>query len=167
MVWISNIIQIIFAGSTTSTPLVNCGAHNASSCQECPTLMGKYHGRNFCNGECSWNDNQCVAQTSNSTWTNTVWYYLILRFCRPFSVCRLWRPQSHKMQWVYTRMGEKLPPILVQWGMFLFFQQLCWSKRLTWLITSWYKSLRLQDVFLSFPMPSLNESEVSVYTTKD
>merc|ERR1712038_23137 len=34
---------------------VNCGAHTAPSCQQCP----QGNGRNWCNGECEWTNNQC------------------------------------------------------------------------------------------------------------
>jgi len=40
--------------SPTST-LVSCGNHNAPSCYECP----QGNGAAWCNGECSWIDNQC------------------------------------------------------------------------------------------------------------
>jgi len=39
---------------------VNCGAHTASSCQKCP----QGNGRNWCNGECEWRNNQCGPVTS-------------------------------------------------------------------------------------------------------
>jgi len=39
---------------------VNCGAHTAPSCQECP----QGNGRNWCNGECEWTNNQCQASSS-------------------------------------------------------------------------------------------------------
>ena len=36
---------------------VNCGAHTAPNCQSCP----QGNGRNWCNGECQWTNNQCQA----------------------------------------------------------------------------------------------------------
>ena len=34
-----------------------CGGHEASSCQDCP----QGNGASWCNGDCKWNNNQCVA----------------------------------------------------------------------------------------------------------
>jgi len=36
---------------------VNCGAHTANTCQDCPQGNGKL----WCNGECEWGNNQCQA----------------------------------------------------------------------------------------------------------
>ena len=38
---------------------VNCGGHNAETCQDCPQGNGKY----WCNGECQWRDNQCQGNS--------------------------------------------------------------------------------------------------------
>jgi len=38
---------------------VNCGGHNAKTCQDCPQGNGKY----WCNGECQWRDNQCQGNS--------------------------------------------------------------------------------------------------------
>jgi len=37
--------------------LVNCGAHTAKTCQDCPQGNGKW----WCNGECKWSNDQCQA----------------------------------------------------------------------------------------------------------
>jgi len=39
--------------------LVNCGAHTAKTCQDCPQGNGKV----WCNGECKWSNDQCQANT--------------------------------------------------------------------------------------------------------
>jgi len=35
--------------------VVSCGGHNSNTCAECPHI----HGRNWCNGQCTWDDGQC------------------------------------------------------------------------------------------------------------
>jgi len=53
--------------SWTSSPgqvdvgeLVNCGAHQAQSCADCPQGNGAY----WCNGDCVWINDHCVSDTS-------------------------------------------------------------------------------------------------------
>ena len=36
---------------------MSCGNHNATSCQDCP----QGNGAGWCNGDCKWIYNQCVA----------------------------------------------------------------------------------------------------------
>jgi len=43
--------------------VVDCGAHAAKTCQECPQGRGKL----WCNGECQWLNNQCQSQAIFST----------------------------------------------------------------------------------------------------
>ena len=43
---------------------VNCGGHIASSCSEC----SQGNGAAWCNGDCFWNNNQCVAITGGGTY---------------------------------------------------------------------------------------------------
>ena len=43
---------VIFSGQK-----VSCGNHDASSCQECP----QGNGASWCNADCKWSNNQCVA----------------------------------------------------------------------------------------------------------
>merc|ERR1711962_941167 len=37
-----------------SSEMVNCGAHKAKSCADCPQGQSEWHGRAWCNGECHW-----------------------------------------------------------------------------------------------------------------
>ena len=41
--------------------LVNCGAHTAKTCQDCP----QGNGRLWCNGECKWSNDQCQMHNND------------------------------------------------------------------------------------------------------
>jgi hypothetical protein len=42
---------------------VSCGRHRAPSCSQCTNVQGQEHGRGFCNGDCTWQNNQCTPTT--------------------------------------------------------------------------------------------------------
>jgi len=43
---------------------INCGGHRANKCKNCIyNKKGKKIGKNWCNGDCSWNGNRCVKKT--------------------------------------------------------------------------------------------------------
>ena len=43
---------------------INCGGHRANKCNNCIyNKKGKNMGKNWCNGDCSWNGNRCVKKT--------------------------------------------------------------------------------------------------------
>lgn len=42
-----------------TVPLVSCGGHYAPSCSDCPQGNGAF----WCNGECKWENNQCVPES--------------------------------------------------------------------------------------------------------
>ena len=37
---------------------VSCGRHRAPSCTECP----QGNGASWCNGDCTWSDEQCISK---------------------------------------------------------------------------------------------------------
>ena len=45
---------------------VNCGAHSANTCQDCPQGNGRY----WCNGECKWSNDQCQKSNNDNDYDN-------------------------------------------------------------------------------------------------
>ena len=50
---------------------MSCGNHGALTCQECP----QGNGAIWCNGDCIWNNNQCVARGAGNQF-NIVFTYM-------------------------------------------------------------------------------------------
>ena len=48
-----------------AVPNVICGSHEASFCHACP----QGNGASWCNGDCTWSNNQCVAPGAGNQFT--------------------------------------------------------------------------------------------------
>ena len=48
---------------TTRTRLVSCGQHSATECSQCPYDGDTWVSEGWCNGDCSWINEQCVLST--------------------------------------------------------------------------------------------------------
>ena len=50
---------------------INCGGHRAKNyCSECPFYKNKYKGKNYCNGDCQWNDIFEVKRETAEIWND-------------------------------------------------------------------------------------------------
>ena len=87
-----------------SAQRVSCGGHSATSCEDC------VHGNDasWCNGDCKWSNNQCVASEGNHIGLNVnsqkgrkvlvlgllhlaALLLLYCRFSRLYTFCDLWQ----------------------------------------------------------------------------
>jgi len=69
------IFSLIFLALASTSLAYLCGGHEAPNCQRCPydVVTGRYHGQNWCNGECIWSSKNmtCNSRFPVSTTTTT------------------------------------------------------------------------------------------------